>query len=533
LEHNLALNLPDVFLLYQQRLMASAGAYGVTVAEKSRRTGYSWAMAAVAALTAAAKAVAGGMDVLYMGYEKDMTREFIGYCGDFAKAIEPAAAQFDESFFNDPEQPDKEILCFRIKFATGFEIMALSSAPRSLRGKQGLVIIDEAAFHDDLDAVLKAALAHRMWGGRVIIISTHKGDTNPFNALIQDIHAGKKPYNLLRTTLDDAIADGLVKRIFLKLGKEWSPEAEAEWRAQTVAEYGDDADEELFCIPSAGSGTYLSAAVIEARMQKEPPIPVIRLNKPDDFKMLAEHLRIAEIKDFCEEELKPVLGTLNPKLPHAFGQDFARSRDLSVFWPLSIGRDLILRTPFVLEMRNVPYEAQKQIVIYIIDRLPLFRAGKFDAGGNGGYLAEVTMQRFGERIEAVMLSEPWYRENMPKWKSAFDDGNIVIPQDSEIRDDHRLVKLVRGVGRVPDERTGQKGKKRHGDSAVASALAVAASRAEPELYGYEGAPARAPAHAGGDDFYVTAEAADQAQREDERNDGGFLPNMTRRVYDGL
>jgi phage FluMu gp28-like protein len=174
-------------------------------------------------------------------------------------------------------------------------------------------------------------------------------------------------------------------------------------------------------------------------------------------------------------------------LPHAFGQDFARSRDLSVFWPLSIGRDLILRTPFVLEMRNVPYEAQKQIVIYIIDRLPLFRAGKFDAGGNGGYLAEVTMQRFGERIEAVMLSEPWYRENMPKWKSAFDDGNIVIPQDSEIRDDHRLVKLVRGVGRVPDERTGQKGKKRHGDSAVASALAVAASRAEPELYGYEGA----------------------------------------------
>jgi phage FluMu gp28-like protein len=58
-------------------------------------------------------------------------------------------------------------------------------------------------------------------------------------------------------------------------------------------------------------------------------------------------------------------------------------------------------------------------------------------------------------------------------------------------DDLRLVKLVRGVARVPDLRSGAPGKKRHGDSAIALFLAHAASRAEPEEYGYLAVP-RAP-----------------------------------------
>lgn len=62
----------------------------------------------------------------------------------------------------------------RFTFASGFEIVALSSKPRGLRGRQGYVIIDEAAFHDDLPEVLKAAMALLMWGGKVLVISTHR-----------------------------------------------------------------------------------------------------------------------------------------------------------------------------------------------------------------------------------------------------------------------------------------------------------------------------------------------------------------------
>ena len=520
--------MPDVFLRYQQKLMSSVSHHAVVVWEKSRRTGFSWACGAIAALTASSARAAGGMDVFYIGYNLEMAREFIDYVGEWAKSLSAAASEIGEEFFDDPDHPEKQIKAFRINFASGFKVLALPSVPRALRGMQGLVIIDEAAFHDDLDGVLKAAMALLIWGGKVIVISTHDGDTNPFNVLVQDIRAGRLPYHLGRTTLDDALEDGLYQRICLVSSQQWSAEAEAAWKTGLIAQYGSNADEELNVIPSAGSGAYLSGALIEQRMRDG--IPVIRYEPPAGMLMWSEHLRVAEVRSFCERELLPVLLTLDPETPHAFGQDFGRKRDLSVFWPLAIERSLVLRTPFELEMRNVPYEAQKQILFYIIDRLPRFRAGKFDATGNGGFLAEVAMQRYGERIEAVMLNEPWYRENMPKWRAAFEDGTIVIPRDREIMDDLRLVKLIRGVGRIPDERTGEKDKRRHGDSAVASALAVAAARAEPEEYGYQAAPrVLNTASAGGRGFYDTADEDDAAEEDAKANDG-FMPALTRRPY---
>jgi phage FluMu gp28-like protein len=512
------------FVGFQQEFVAAVYANPVVVVEKSRRTGYSWVAALISVLIAAEET---GMDVYYQGYEKTMTREFIGYCGDWGKLLLPVALDFEESLFKNDDNPDKDILSFRVALASGFEINALSGAARGFRGKQGLAIIDEAAYHDNLQEAIDAAMAFLMWGGKVVIISTHLEDTNDFNTLVKDVRAGKLPYKLLRCTLDDAIKDGLVKRIFMKTRQPWSPEAEAQWRADLIARYGEKADRELFCVPDSGEGAYLPAALIEARMREG--LPVRRLQKEDAFKLWAEHLRVAEIEHWCEDELKPLLDKLDKDCPHVFGQDFARKRDLSVFWPLAIGKDLVLRTPFLLEMRNIPYEAQKQIVFYIVDRLPRFRAGKFDAGGNGGYLAEVAQQRYGERIEAVMLSEPWYRENMPRWKAAFEDGTIIIPKDSEVLDDHRLVKLVRGVGRVPDERTGEKDKKRHGDSAIAGALAVAASKAEPEEYGYEAVPMR-QARTGSYGFFETADDANRAQDDAQRDGHGFIPRLTRRSY---
>ena len=477
-----AIALPEVFLPYQQELMSSVSRLAVTVVEKSRRTGFSWAAGAIAALTAAAVRAAGGQDVFYIGYNLEMAREFIDYVADWSKQLSPAAVTVQETFFTDPDRPEKEIKAFRIEFASGHKVLALPSMPRALRGMQGLVIIDEAAFHDDLPELLKAAFALLIWGGKVLIISTHNGDTNPFNVLVNDIRAGRKPYHLLRCTFDDALRDGLFRSICLTKGDAWSREAEAAWRAEIIGFYGDAADEEMHVIPSAGSGTWLSGALIEARM--EPGIPVLRWEPPKDLVFQPEHIRRAAVRDWCEEHLAPVLATLDPDTPHAFGWDFGRYHDLSALWPLAIGRDLVRRTPFVLELRGVPAEEQQQVLFYVLDRLPRLRAGKMDAGGQGFTTAENTMKRYGQRIEMVTLSEPWYRENTPPLKAAFEDAMITAPQDREILDDLRLVKLVRGVARVPDLRSGAPGKKRHGDSAIALFLAHAASRAEPEEYGY-------------------------------------------------
>ena len=205
---------PMVLLSYQAKWQEDKAR--VKVIEKSRRIGMSWDEASEDALLAASKS---GQDVFYVGYNKDMAQEFINDCADWAKFYNKAASEVEEYVFKDE---DKDIITFRIKFASGFKIVALSSRPSNLRGMQGKVVIDEAAFHDDLKGLLKAALALLMWGGQIVIISTHDGDENPFNELIKEIRAGKKPYSLHRITFDDALNDGLYKRICLRLGKEWS-----------------------------------------------------------------------------------------------------------------------------------------------------------------------------------------------------------------------------------------------------------------------------------------------------------------------
>ena len=64
-------------------------------------------------------------------------------------------------------------------------------APAILRGTRA-VIIDEAAFHDDLKELMKAALALLMWGGRVLVICTHNGENNAYNALVKEARGGSK-----------------------------------------------------------------------------------------------------------------------------------------------------------------------------------------------------------------------------------------------------------------------------------------------------------------------------------------------------
>ncbi|MBF0249952.1 MAG: hypothetical protein HQL35_04900 [Alphaproteobacteria bacterium] len=470
------------FIRYQQKLLSSVSEFAVTVYEKSRRIGVSWALGAIAVLHAAKRKSAGGMNVFYMGYNLEMAREFISVCAWWAGLFDKAAAEVEEVVLEDG---DKGVKAFRIAFDSGFEIIALPSNPRSLRGTQGLAILDEAAFHDDLEEVLKAAFALLIWGGKVVVVSTHDGDTNPFNTLVNDIRAGRKDYNLLRTDFDDALADGLYKRICETQGKKWTQEAEDAWRAGIVNFYGEGADEELFCVPSEGSGTYLSGALIEARM--DAASPVVRWEQPSSFAELPDRIREAECRDFCERELGPLLQALDPKLRHVLGEDFGRSGDLTVLMPFVIDQNLTRRAPFTVELRNIPFQQQEQILYYICDRLPRFGAAGFDARGNGQYLAERAMQRYGsERIFQVMLTAEWYRENMPPYKAAFEDGGIILSKDADILTDHRAIVMDKGVARIPENaRTkDKKGGQRHGDSAIAGAIGYFASRQDTTEYGY-------------------------------------------------
>ena len=513
--------LPKVLLPYQQRTVSLLDSTGTNVllVEKSRRIGLTWGLAAYAVLRAARAKAAGGMDVMYISYSQEMTREFIDACAMWARAFGLAAQEAQETFWADADPSgDRSIKAFRIGFASGFEVMALSSAPRGLRGKQGVVIIDEAAFVEQLRELLKAALAFLMWGGQVVVCSTHDGAENPFNEAVQDILAGRSPYHHLRIDLDDALRDGLFQRICLVRGRSWSPEAEAAWRQEIIDFYGDGADEELFCVPSASSGAWLPAPLIEARMVKD--VPCLRLDLPSDFLHRAPLDRASLLAPFTEA-LNDALKGLDMGPQYAAGFDFARVADLSVLSLLAIEQRLRRREALSIEMRGVPGDEQKAVVREVLSAVRERLVGAaFDATGMGWTVAEDMGRVFGLRegedgaglVWAVKFTEDWYRLHMPPLKAAFEDDAIAIGRDADHLADLRAVKVVRGTPRVPPTREGEKGRRRHGDYAIALALAHFASRQRWVEYAYRAAPRTAGGEAEPGRLAMLAEDDDRRAR---------------------
>lgn len=476
--------LPLVLLPYQQKWVEDQSR--VRIVEKSRRIGLSWTVAFELVLDACR---ADGCDGWYIGYNKDMSQEFIRDCAFWARAFDEAASGIEESIFFDGGS-DKEILTFTIRFKSGFRITALSSRPTNLRYKKGRIVLDEAAHHDNLKELLKAAMALLMWGGssRIDIISTHNGVDNYFNTVLEECRAGKRDYSVHRITLDEALEQGLYKRICAVNDEKWTKAKEKKWRKDLFTWYADGADEELRCIPSKSGGTYISHDLVERRMR---PGVVIRFEAPKDFLDWSESARNKHVDQWLKESVQPHLDSLPIGRQHFFGEDFGRTRDRTVITPGYLDQDLTRKYPFAVELLNTPYESQKRVLFYIVHALPKFFGGALDATGNGEYLAEAARIEFGERlIESVKLTESWYAQHLPKFKSAFEDAQLEIISDADHMLDLVAFKVIDGIPKLPKLRTKATDKKlppRHGDAAIAYLLGHFASNKPPIEYGYEAA----------------------------------------------
>ena len=207
-----------VLLPYQQRWIDDPAP--LKLCEKSRRIGISWAEAADAALICGTSRAAGGDSYSYLGTNREMARGFIDDCGMWAKAFDQAASAVREEVLSDGE---RDIPAYRIDFASGFHCLALSSRPSNLRSRRGVVGIDEAAFHERLSEVVKAATPLLMWGGKVRVISTHNGDESEFNEIVTAARAGRSDWSVHRITLDEACAEGLYRRICQVRGRRVEP----------------------------------------------------------------------------------------------------------------------------------------------------------------------------------------------------------------------------------------------------------------------------------------------------------------------
>lgn len=465
-------DVPAVLLPYQQEWIADKSP--LKVAEKSRRIGLTWAEAADSVLDAASDA---GQNCYYLGYNKDMTVEFIQACAMWAKAFDAACSDVEEGLWGDG---DKHIQTYTIRFPkSGRRIEALTSRPSNLRGRQGRVILDEYGFHEKKSELLKAAIALLIWGGCVRVISTHDGEDNEFNDLIKEIRSGKRKGTVHRTTFREAVEQGLYKRVCLRKKIKYKKSEEQLWVEGTYKFYGDAADEELDVIPSKGGGRWLALSLLESK--KDDTVPVIRFEAPkgwDNFDKVSEETRNAEVLEFFNEHLLPIIETIPLKHKSFYGLDFARKRNACSFWPLIEQQNTKKKIPFLFEMFKVPYKQQEEFLKLIVDKLPNFSKGAHDAGGNGGFLAEAMQVKYGERIEAIMLTESWYREHTPHFKASLEDGDIEnMPADQDVIEDHRAFVMVNGVARIPAMgKTNTNNKDRHGDSGIAHLLADYASK---------------------------------------------------------
>lgn len=433
---------PRTLLAYQRRWVQDRAS--LKVCEKGRRIGLSWAEAYAAVLHAGE----GKGDVYYQSYSHDMTRGFVGDCAEWARALQIGAEAIGETLIAEEGGADP-VQAFRLRLASGCTVTAMTSSPRAFRskGRPGDVgIIDEAAYCDDLDAVLKAALAFLTWGGSVRVISTHHGEASPFARLVAEVREARRPGSLHRIPLRAALDDGLFQRICAVTGREWTAAAEAAWEQELRTTYGAAAAEELDCIPSAAGGAWLAWDLLRAAEHPEAGDPAHRGGG----------------------------GVW-------VGVDVARRADL---WVAAVversGRLLWVRE--LRAVRGIPFREQTAIVRELAARWRPVRI-VVDQTGMGEALVEQWQDELGRRlVEGVQLTAGRRLDVATALREAFEDRRMRIPSDEALRQDLHAVRAEQGptgAPRLVAERSGTDG---HADRFWALALAVAGASDRPAVY---------------------------------------------------
>ena len=280
-----------LLLPYQRQWIADHAQ--VKVCEKSRRVGLTWCEAADRALSAASQS---GMDTWYIGYNKDMAlrvrrdRRMVG-----ARIRSGLRAAIEEIAVDDER---RDILAIASASPRGTKSSRCRSRPSNLRGKQGCAVIDEAAFHEDLQGLLKAALAFTMWGGACASSRPTTAPTaHSTNWSTTSARAGGPIRCIASRSRRRSRRDCIIKNR-ASASTASGPGGRSRVGARAGGFYGDNADEELHCIPRASAGAFLSSVLIESADGTE--VPVIRWEMPAEFGERSEEVRRAETAAFLE-----------------------------------------------------------------------------------------------------------------------------------------------------------------------------------------------------------------------------------------
>lgn len=428
----------DTFFLPYQRAWIEDKSR-IKIMEKSRQIGMSW----TAAYSLVREHSLSGMklDSWVCSRDEMQARLFLSDCSKFSDIIGAAIADCSAV------EVVGESAANYIGFYNGTRIWSLSSNADAQAGKRGTRVLDEFALHPEPERLYSIAYPGITWGGRMEIISTHRGSGNFFKKLVDEARYGGNPkkVSLHRVTLQDALDQGFLDKL-----KSALPEGH-EVRDMDEGDYFDYvknscADTESFlqeymCTPADDSAGFVGYDCISRCCYK-----------PEDG------------------DWRRPAGKMNPLF---LGVDVGRSRDLSVFWLLeSVGN--ILYTREISVMSDVPF-SQQEAELHRFLRLPNLRCVRIDQSGLGRQFAERAVERYGSaRVGGVSFTAGVKEALAYPLKARFEDAKIRIPDDIEIIADIRSVRKEVGAGgtlRFCAERTVDG----HADRFWALALAVKAA----------------------------------------------------------
>lgn len=457
----------------------------IKVWEKSRRIGATYVQSYEDVRDAALGKVNA---VWFSSADESAAREYIVYVEQWAKLLNYAAKSFDEMLIED----ERNIKTFVVEFANGTRISAMSSNPKRFRSKGGKIVLDEFAHHENQEELWKAAWACAMWGDSVRILSTHNGICL-FSEFVDDIKAGKLNWSLHTVTIQDAVKDGIVKKIYQKkFGRISTQEEEKAWLEEQKKNCKGIIIwlQEFCCVVIRETTAFITYEML-AKCEKKDVL-YIPLTKIKDVLYTEEEVKRNNIpasraagKIFynrqIEELLKPLELIINPFYT---GMDIAETGHLSCIW-ITEKIGCIKYTRAVIVMEKVGFSVQEAILFRILGHPKSIR-GCIDKTGIGANIGQNAIKKFGQfKVEPIHFTNPISNDLATNLYLAFEDVSIFIPEDEEIREDlHSIKQFTTGAGNVRFDTDSSKGKKKgesqsHADRFWAAALSNYASLNSP------------------------------------------------------
>lgn len=419
------------------------------IMEKSRQIGMSWSTAYDLVRS---KSLEGcKWDAWVTSRDSVQATLFLEDCRNFANILTKGA----EALGNEVLDGDARTASFVLRFVNGCRIHSMSSNPDAQAGKRGDRVLDEFALHPEARKLFAIAWPGITWGGRMSLISTHRGTEHLFNSLIQEIkHNGNpKGFSLHTVTLQDALDQGFLQKLKAKL-----------------REGGVDDDERLE-MDEAEYFDWVRAGCVdeESFMQEYMCVP------SDDASAFLTYEQITSCEYTDDDQWEQPLEAITS--PLYVGVDVGRDHDLTVIWVLEKVADMYF-TRAVIEMQNTKFSEQEKVLYPILEN-PNVKRCCIDCNGIGRQFSERAQDRFKTRVEPVTFTLQSKEEMAYPLRAAFEDKTLRIPRSREIEKDLRSIKKVTtAAGNV--RFAADRGENGHADRFWALALArLAGTTAKP------------------------------------------------------